>query len=102
MTLKITLSDRCTGEYLQQAAVTLLPLLHVQVPAARPSQQTVRLRDVEQTHAATVQQADGQICSAAAAELLTRHEAEGQRSQAVNTAGTALQTQLQWWKVEVL
>lgn len=72
---------RCAGEHLQQAAVTLLSFLHVQVSTARSSQQAVRLRDVEQTHPAAVQQADGQICSAAAAELLTRHEPEGQRSE---------------------
>lgn len=69
-----------TGEHLQQAAVTLLSFLHIQVSTARPPQQTVRLRDVKQTHAASVQQTDRQICSAAAAELLPRHEAEGQRS----------------------
>lgn len=80
--------------YLQQATVTLLALLHVQVPTARSSQQTVGLRDVEQTHAAAVQQADRQVCGAAAAELLTRHEAEGQRSQAVYTADAVLQYKL--------
>lgn len=75
----------CPGEYLQQATVTLLPLLHVQVPAARPPQQPLRPGYIEQTHPAAVQQADRQVGSAAAAELLTGHEAGGQRSQAVNT-----------------
>ena len=65
------------GGYLQQAAVTLLPLLHVQIPTARSSQQAVWLRDVEQAHPATVQQADGQVGGTAAAELLTRHEPGG-------------------------
>ena len=65
--------------YLQQAAVTLLALLHVQVPAARPPQQALRQRRVEQTHPAAVQQADGQICGAAAAKLLPRQEPGGDR-----------------------
>lgn len=63
--------------HLQQAAVALLSLLHVQVPAARPPQQALWLGHVEETHPAAVQQADGQICSAAAAELLPRQEPDG-------------------------
>lgn len=63
-------------DYLQQATVALLSFLHVQVSTARSSQQAVRLRYVEQTHAAAVAQADGQICSAAAAELLPGQEPE--------------------------
>lgn len=66
--------------YLHQAAVTLLALLHVQVPTARPPQQALRLRRVEQTRPASVQQADGQIGSAAAAELLPRQEPAAGRS----------------------
>lgn len=64
--------------YLQQATVTLLPLLHIEVPTARPPQEA--FWHVEQTHPAAMQQADGQICSAAAAELLTGHETDAQRS----------------------
>lgn len=72
-------THRCFSQvsYLYQPAVTLLPLLHVQVPAAWPPQQALRLWRVKQAHAAAVQQAGGQICGAAAAELLTRQESEG-------------------------
>lgn len=66
--------------YLQQAAVALLALLQVEVSAASSAQQLLRLWHVEETHPASVQQADRQVGLTAAAELLPRQEAGwGQR-----------------------
>lgn len=82
--------------YLQQAAVTLLSFLHVQVSTARSSHQALGLRHVEQTHAAAVQQADGQVCGAAAAEQLAGHEPEVRGQGTGETVTCAEQTNRFW------
>lgn len=71
--------------YIQQAAVTLLSLLHVEVSTAWPPQQFLRLGHVEEAHPSTVEQAEGQVSGTAAAEQLAWHEpgSEGQTEQAI-------------------
>lgn len=80
--------------YLQQAAVALLALLQVEVPAASSAQQPLWLRHIKETHPAAVQQTDRQVGLAAAAELLPRQEAGGQRLESQHLTHWRLQVEV--------